>query len=200
MRRYVRQTGLHHLAELDKMRIDHALLTALVERWRPETNTFHFRGGEATITLEDVAYIYGLPVDGVPVIGRTWSNQLMIQDICQELLGFSPDPTDCGGGQIKLTWFHNNFTSLPKKPSEEVEVQYTRAYLFCLVASQICTNTCGSRGSAYLLELFRKFERYAWGPACLANLYRSLSKATKVKDRVKTIAGPLQLLQVINII
>ena len=66
---YIRQTDLHHLADIDHMVIDHALITALIERWRPETNTFHLPSGEATITLEDVAYIYGLPVDGPLITG-----------------------------------------------------------------------------------------------------------------------------------
>ncbi|CAN1139309.1 Serine/threonine-protein phosphatase 7 long form homolog [Linum perenne] len=42
------------------------LITALVERWRPETNTFHLYHGEATITMEDVHFITGLTVDGPP--------------------------------------------------------------------------------------------------------------------------------------
>ncbi|XP_052482491.1 serine/threonine-protein phosphatase 7 long form homolog [Gossypium raimondii] len=45
------------------------LLSALVERWRPETHTFHFPCGECTVTLEDVAVQLGLSVDGNPVTG-----------------------------------------------------------------------------------------------------------------------------------
>ena len=73
----MRQTGLHHLAEISRMVIDHALIIALVERWGPETNTFHFPSGEATIMLEDVAYIYGLPIDGPRVTGRTFPGRLV---------------------------------------------------------------------------------------------------------------------------
>ncbi|CAN0919904.1 Serine/threonine-protein phosphatase 7 long form homolog [Linum grandiflorum] len=43
------------------------LCTPLMERWRPETNTFHMYHGEMTITLEDGLFIAGLPVDGAAV-------------------------------------------------------------------------------------------------------------------------------------
>ncbi|RWR93338.1 serine/threonine-protein phosphatase 7 long form isoform X1 [Cinnamomum micranthum f. kanehirae] len=68
------------------MRIDHALIMGLIERWRPETSTFHLPSGEATITLEDVAYIYALPIDSPPVTGRTYTHN-EIDDLCRELLG-----------------------------------------------------------------------------------------------------------------
>ena len=44
-------------------------MTAMVERWRDETHTFHLPIGECTITLEDVALQLGLRVDGKPVTG-----------------------------------------------------------------------------------------------------------------------------------
>jgi hypothetical protein len=52
------------------MSLDNALIAALVERWRRETNTlFTLTVGELKITLEDVALLLGLAVDGEPVIG-----------------------------------------------------------------------------------------------------------------------------------
>ena len=68
------------------MRIDHALITGLAKRWHPETNTFHLPIGEVTMTLEDVAYIYGLPINGPAVTGRTFPNS-NVADVCEELLG-----------------------------------------------------------------------------------------------------------------
>ncbi|CAN1826688.1 Protein MAIN-LIKE 2, partial [Linum perenne] len=59
--------GLDSLRDALKLTPDPELITALVERWRSETNTFHLYGGEATITLEDVHFISGLSIDGLPV-------------------------------------------------------------------------------------------------------------------------------------
>lgn len=48
-------------------------LTALVDRWQPETHTFHLPCGEMTVTLEDVAKILGLPIKGFAISGDTRS-------------------------------------------------------------------------------------------------------------------------------
>uniref|UniRef100_A0A453CPF3 Aminotransferase-like plant mobile domain-containing protein n=1 Tax=Aegilops tauschii subsp. strangulata TaxID=200361 RepID=A0A453CPF3_AEGTS len=44
--------------------VNHAALTALVDRWRPETHSFHLPCGEMTMTLEDMAMISSLPING----------------------------------------------------------------------------------------------------------------------------------------
>ena len=53
-----------HLAESGLAKLDWSLLTALVDRWRPETHTFHLPCGEMAPTLQDVAMLLGLPISG----------------------------------------------------------------------------------------------------------------------------------------
>ena len=56
-------------ADLERARrfpFDRSPLTALVDRWRPETHTFHLSFGEIAPTLQDVAMLLGLPIVGAP--------------------------------------------------------------------------------------------------------------------------------------
>ena len=50
-----------------RVTMDHCLLICLVDRWRPETHTFHFRWGEMAPTLQDMSYLLGLPLAGRPI-------------------------------------------------------------------------------------------------------------------------------------
>ena len=63
----LREAGLliiGRLAESGLTKLDRSLLTALVDRWRPETHTFHLPCGEMAPTLQDVAMQLGLPISG----------------------------------------------------------------------------------------------------------------------------------------
>ena len=176
------------------------MITRLVERWCPETNIFHFPTGEATVTLEDVAYIYGLPINGPAVTGTTFPSA-NVANVCEELLGLRPQMgVDFNGISIKYTWLEQHFRiqddegknkkKKKKKLSAQQEVYNTRAYLFFLVLGQINSNASGSRGPAYALELFKDFKPYAWAPACLANLYRMLNKGVRWVGLKKIEIGP----------
>ena len=63
-----------------RFQLDRSLLSVLVDRWRPETHTFHLPCGEMAPTLQDVAYLLGLPLVG-PAVGprvvpRAWLDDL----------------------------------------------------------------------------------------------------------------------------
>ena len=72
------------------MELDHALITALVERWRPKMHMFHLLHGEIGIILQDIEVMLGVPIDGLPVTGGMKLDWLAL---CRELLGHRPpDP------------------------------------------------------------------------------------------------------------
>ena len=62
---------LEGLFRAPSRQIDHCLISALVERWRLKTHTFHLPHGEMSITLQDVEVIYGLSIEGEVLVGPT---------------------------------------------------------------------------------------------------------------------------------
>ncbi|QHN98076.1 uncharacterized protein DS421_18g632910 [Arachis hypogaea] len=81
------------------------MINALIERWRPETHTFHFPVGECAVTLEDVAMILDLPTNGLSVTGPTMSSFEAMEAECLHHFGVAPTIKECRGSFIKLTWF-----------------------------------------------------------------------------------------------
>ncbi|XVF31875.1 hypothetical protein REPUB_Repub17cG0032100 [Reevesia pubescens] len=189
----VEKAGFGYLRKIPAISLDNPLISALVERWRRETNTFHFTVGEMTVTLQDVTFLLGLAIDGKPVIGITYTT---CSTVCEKYLGKAPDSTYASGGMVKLSWLKEFFSQCPEDASIEEIERHTRAYLLYLVGSTIFSTTTGNKVPVMYLPLFENFDdagRYAWGAAALAFLYRALGNAS-VKSQ-STICGCLTLLQ-----
>ena len=83
------------LAESAVVKLDMSLLSALVDRWRPETHTFHLPCGEMAPTLQDVAMLLGLSITGDAVgprvVPSTW-----LEDLEERFAGVATtiDPED----------------------------------------------------------------------------------------------------------
>ncbi|XP_072062303.1 serine/threonine-protein phosphatase 7 long form homolog [Arachis hypogaea] len=170
------------------------MINALIERWRPETHTFHFPVGECAVTLEDVAMILGLPTNGLPVTEPTMSCFEALEAECLHQFGVAPRKTECRGSFIKLTWFRGLRDRIVLNNVEHIQM-YVKCHIMLLFGTVMFGDKASSAVHWKFLPLLRNFHQiiqFSWGSACLAHLYRSLCRATRVD--CKKMDGPLVLL------
>ncbi|CAN1769709.1 Protein MAIN-LIKE 2, partial [Linum perenne] len=137
------------------------LVTALIERWCLETNTFHILQGEAIITLEDVEVLIDLPTRGHPVsVGYDGRDANVI---CQKLLGAISSSRSFHGHQVKISWVKEQFDRLPAGAPADVITRYARAYTWVLLGAVLC-----------LVSDYVMAGSFSWGSAVLAWLYKAM--------------------------
>ncbi|XP_025607830.1 serine/threonine-protein phosphatase 7 long form homolog [Arachis hypogaea] len=187
------ETGFYYVSQIGVIKGQSAMINALIERWRPETHTFHFPVGECAVTLEDVAVILGLPTNGLPVTGPTMSSFEALEAECLHQFGIAPSKNECRGSFIKLTWFRGVRDRIVLN---DVHMQmYVKCHIMLLFGKVLFADKSGAGVHWKFLPLFRNFGgiiQFSWGSACLAHLYRSLCRATRVD--CKEMDGPLTLL------
>lgn len=201
--------NLAHLARLGTIRLDRDLITAILERWRRETHSFHLPTGEITITLEDVLCLWGLPIDGLPLIGEIDQN---FEDLVLRCLGrvewqaFRRPP---GHMHMSMEWLREPWQEVRQGPDdkrklkarlpqeadqEEIEI-YARSYMLELCSRVMFPDQSGFSQTMWLqfLENITRPPLYSWGSAVLARLYRALCDGS---DMTKPqMGGALGLLQ-----
>ncbi|KAH1038617.1 hypothetical protein J1N35_040360 [Gossypium stocksii] len=179
---YLEQAGFGSAALIRTFALRYDLLSALVERWRPETHTFHFPCGECTVTLEDVALQLGLPIDGSPVTGVSAFAEPAA--ICYSLLGDSPQPDDEESTltDLKFTWLRGKFGQLSANATEGELMCAARAYIMHLIGGVLMPDSNNNKVHIMYLPLLADLSNarsYSWGSAVLAYLYRELCRLTK---------------------
>ena len=124
---YIIDVGLEGLLRVPNIDLDHALITALVERWWPETHSFHLPHGEMTITLQDMEVIIGVLVDGLPTVGFThmqdWGNlyaELLGHRLLNRQVGVGKNTVVMEGPRVKAKWLEEQFSN--PLPADAIEV------------------------------------------------------------------------------
>ncbi|KAK1387494.1 serine/threonine-protein phosphatase 7 long form-like [Heracleum sosnowskyi] len=181
---YLRDIHFDGVARLTGIHIDWSLATALVERWRPETHTFHLPTGECTITLQDLSILLGMRVDGCAITGSTEFKGGCTK-IVQDMFGKAPSKQsgDLNGGRLKLSWLSKTFPKLPDDADRDEVIRHTHAFMLQMISGVLFIDHQGSQLHCMFIPLIRNLERsskLSWGSGVLAFLYRELCKACKI--------------------
>ncbi|XP_039787309.1 serine/threonine-protein phosphatase 7 long form homolog [Panicum virgatum] len=207
----LRECGLltpGRLVEGGIVKLDRSLLTALVDRWRPETHTFHLPCGELTPTLQDVAYLLGLPIVsdavGPRVVPALWKDNLEERFAPVQRVAaagpINPHPRATGPSKTWLLQFTP--TQLDADADEYSVTRSLEAYLLWLFGYIMFNNTHGNSVDRILLPYAREIADaeddlppYSWGSAILAATYRGLCDGCSKTDGEAIFSGCPLLLQ-----
>ncbi|KAK1694577.1 hypothetical protein QYE76_011274 [Lolium multiflorum] len=163
---FIQPTGLLPFITLVRrggLNMNAAALTALVDRWRPETHTFHLRAGEMTPTLQDVSMILGLPIQGEPLCMNTTSDGWREQ--MANLIGMAPpapeNPKERAPAGAPFGWIRTNFGELLPEGAERDTIRtYTRVYLWYMLSMTLFADSGVGRSLSQDWE--QDWERRYW--------------------------------------
>lgn len=169
---YLRISGFYGAVRLGFCHLDHHFITALVERWRPETHIFMLPHGECTIIRQDMRLIFGLSIDSNAIfgsIGQSW------QLLCQDLLGMILNRDVMKGNSLELTWLRDNFDHISYYADDITIQRHARAFILRLISGSLFVDKSAHLANLMFLPLLANLNRisqYSWGAACLAWLYK----------------------------
>nr|XP_009613141.1 serine/threonine-protein phosphatase 7 long form homolog [Nicotiana tomentosiformis] len=167
--RHLQDTGFYRIIEIGRLQFDWVLIMTMIEWRRPETHTFYLPIGEATIMLEDVEVLFGLPVDGLPVAYwhalRDYMG-LYYLHMLQRLTRFQPaeETALSGASRLQLTPVRQHLEAMDAEITDDSPP-----------------------------ERLDDLPGYSWGADVLGYMYRQMCRASMGTQR--DVAGFLPLLQ-----
>ncbi|KAF6167393.1 hypothetical protein GIB67_020699 [Kingdonia uniflora] len=195
---FLKFKGLDRIGAISYNSYNIMLIYAFVECWQPETNSFHFKWGEMTPTLDDVKQLVGLPADGdATVIGGTWGFPVILEvfqsNLLQNLNAFKSLKAGGTGNSLSLKKQEEHYayklekvlsddTAAAAKKKELTTRSIARAYMLYVLGSFLFPMKKGTDFSVPYLDLFAKAKvakKWSWGSAILAHMYYYLGVTSR---------------------
>ena len=123
------------------------------------------------ITLQDVAIILGLRINGPTVTGTCVFN---VAELCGELLSVTPPVDALRGSAISIRWLCDQLSTLAPNADEVTLERSTLDFILALMGSFLFADKKGVHVYLYFLLLLRDLTHtatYSWGGAVLAHTY-----------------------------
>ncbi|MQL81641.1 hypothetical protein Taro_014112 [Colocasia esculenta] len=204
--------GFGHLLSVCPFHVDVPYLEALRERWEEDCKAFIMPWGHMIPTLEDVAYLTGLPIQGEPIVGQERSDYYddIVELLGPEfvagrrrpirsiLLGSLSEAVGLRGRRRgPLETLEEFYTGVRGAldlgdRSEERSVRIFVSYLF----GRLLFTTQSSQMNCKFVLLLRDLAqagRYAWGAAMLGHLFSLLPSSSR---RSQSTGGFTPFLQI----
>ena len=191
--------GLDHIPDIIYEHVDKDLFMAFVERWQPETSSFHLPFGEMTITLHDVYQQMKLPIRGRGM-GSSEQQRLMGKQtqLTQKLaearafLGLRGKDSAVSHSMLRDTCCSRQcITATPHVAAS--------GYLLHLLGSALFPDRSQDKIPLSNIDFVRDLDEvgeWAWGAGLLASTYRELGKASRAE--CKQISACYTLVMVSN--
>ena len=166
-----------HMVNRGSPHMNPAAITALIDRWRPDTHSFHLRAGEMTVTLQDMSMILALPIQGDPLCINTGSDGWR-ERMCGLTGGKCPgDTINSKGEKLRVTagatfkWIAQNFSTCPENSSEDEIIIYARVYVWYVNTKTIFADGKGNMAHWHWLKALTLMDKNGAGfrrhwPSC----------------------------------
>ncbi|XP_028059583.1 protein MAIN-LIKE 2-like [Camellia sinensis] len=195
----VEMSGLAHLACCTYHFVNKIVVSNLVEKWQPKTNTFHLTLREMTITLDDVANILGLPIVGKSIsvckLSKRRTIALVVSTPEIDEQEVRHEMSSVRGNSVRLEWLRAHFHNVVDNDLMQRITCAGRAYLLFLLGCTLFSDKTGTRVPVVYLSLLSNLTAvslHAWGAAALAYLCKQLGYTSK--SGMKQIVGYMTLI------
>ncbi|KAJ4951925.1 hypothetical protein NE237_028757 [Protea cynaroides] len=181
----IEKAGFKYFLSIKPRNANRQHLSALMERWWADTNTFHFPQLEMGITPSEFCFYTGLRVGGKPM---PWNKHFGPDDLAEVafLLNREPDAVT-SYMNVPCSWLLDNFGNIDLRVAPELVESTVRAFLLYLLGQTLFSNANGFVNLSLLIPL-RNLEtagEYDWGAAAMAYLFQHMRFFTRVHTPLK---------------